>query len=483
MINNNRAEELRLRIWVAIFGASLSGGALLSEQLINRDAVLYLTVAQIFIDSGFEAAISHYNWPFYSILIAAFDSITTLGLENSARLINATLLLVLVDAFIRVYWEVNSKVIFRWMPALIILCYSGINDYRLLIVRDWGYWAFLLLASLYLVRAYKYNKLEYYVWWQVFILGAFLFRIEAIAILFLAPLIFLIRKEPVVRYLKACSFGFVIGLIMVFVDLTFYGESKFQQVFSYLDFYSYWVRFGGYASRVGKIAIQYYAEDYSIVFAIGGLLSVILGKVLAKVGGIYFLVFFIGLVRHKVKNSFNGFAVNVLIAVSFIIVFVFFLNSRVIAGRYTVQTVLFLLFYVTYYSEAILESIKKTSYRWLEGAFFMFFFISLAMGMHHSASNKIYLKEMGAWVKHNNTLESAYITTNDKRLFYYSGGVEKERVTLMSVFAGNDYALLNIDKNDKKYSRLISENKLIPTHSIDGGEKGSAILFKINMAQ
>jgi len=482
MTNKNQAEEFRLRVWVAFFGLCLSGGALLSEQLINRDGILYLEGAQIFIDSGFDAAFSHYSWPFYSILIAVFDSITTIGLENSARLINAALLLVLVDAFIRVYWEVNSKVIFRWMPALIILCYSGINDYRLLIIRDWGYWAFLLLASLYLIRAYKYNKLEYYIWWQVFMLGAFLFRIEAIAVLFLAPLIFLIRKEPIVRYLKACSFGFIIGLIMVFVDMAFYGESKLQQVFSYLDFYSSWVRFGVYANRVAEGAIQYYVEDYSIVFTISGLLSVLLGKVLAKVGGIYFLVFFIGFIWHKVKNSFHGFTVNALIAVSFIIVFLFFLNSRVIAGRYTVQIVLFLLFYVTYYSEAILEGIKKTNHRWLEGAFFMCFFINLAIGMHHSASNKMYLKEMGVWVRHN-TLKSAYITTNDRRLFYYSGGVEKERVTLMSAFAKNDYALLNIDKNDKKYSKLISENKLFPIHAVDGGEKGSAILFKINMAQ
>ena len=482
MINKNQAGELRLRVWVAIFGVCLGGGALLSEQLINRDGVFYLEGAQLFIDSGFETALSHYNWPFYSILIAAFDSITTLGLENSARLINATLLLVLVDAFIRVYWEVNSKVMFRWMPALIILCYSGINDYRLLIIRDWGYWAFLLLASLYLIKAYKYNKLEYYIWWQVFILGAFLFRIEAIAVLFLAPLIFLIRKEPIVRYLKSCSVGFALVLTMVFIDLAFYEESKFQQVFSYLDFYSYWARFGVYANRVAEGAIQHYVEDYSIVFAISGLLSVLLGKVLAKFGGMYFLVFIAGLIRHKVKNSFNGFTVNVLIAVSFIIVFLFFLNSRIIAGRYTVQIVLFLLFYVTYYSEAILEGIKKTNRRWLEGAFFLCFFINLVAGVHHSASNKIYLKDMGVWVKHN-TLESAYITTNDRRLFYYSGGIEKERVTLMSAFVKNDYALLKIDKKDKKYSRLISENKLIPIHSIDGGKHGSAILFKTNMDQ
>lgn len=63
---------------IALFGSTL-----------NRDGMLYVQTAQLFLDSGFPAAIERFGWPFLSISMALVSKFSGLGLETTGHLLNA----------------------------------------------------------------------------------------------------------------------------------------------------------------------------------------------------------------------------------------------------------------------------------------------------------------------------------------------------------------------------------------------------------
>lgn len=469
----------KLRIKIALFGLGISLITLFSEEVVNRDGVLYLQTAQVFDEFGLVASFKKYSWPFYSIAIAVCHSITTLTFENSAHLLNVIFLLVLVDAFVQFYWEINSKTRYRWIPAVILLAYTGLNDYRPIIIRDWGYWAFLFQALFYFVRAYKNDVLKFHVLWQIFIVFAFLFRIEAVVFMMLLPFLFLLKKRSIVSFIKSTSLFCLSVVILFFVDSNWHDWGRISEVFSYMDVVSFGNRFTEYSYTVAKHAIPYYAERYAILFVLSGLFGMLLFKAIAKLGVFYIGLAIIGQFRYKISKDFQCSFVNLLLGISFFVVFVFFCNLKILAGRYLIQITLFLLLYVAYYAEFILDDIRSLGRPWLVSLIGCAFLINLVVGIHHSESNKLYIKEMGAWVR-KNISDSSYVTTNDSRLYYYSGGILKNNMTDVFRLTKNEYALLKITHDDTQYDELIKEGKLVKIHSVIGRKGNSAILFKIN---
>ena len=468
----------KLRLSIAFFGVCISVFSILAEGLINRDGVLYLQTAQVFDEAGFSASAKVYRWPFYSIAIAWIHSLTSLSYENSAHLLNTLFLLILVDAFVRLYWELHSNVKYWWMPAVVILAYTGLNDYRPMIIRDWGYWAFLFQALLYFIKAYKYEQLKAYILWQIAIVLAFLFRIEALVFMMLLPFVFLIKKKSIGSFIHSGFLLLIPFSIVLSLMLTGYKGGRLTEIFSYLDVGSYWDVFVKYAYSVAKIALRHHAEDNAVLFVSSGLLSVLIVKTIKKIGLGYLAIMVTGWFRYKNIKEFNFSFVNWMIAISFLVFIVYFFRSKVIAGRYTIQITLFFLLYVTYYSELIFEELRLLERPVLLALFGGGFFINLVVGIQHSASNKLYIKTMGEWVE-NNIADSARVTTNDARLYYYSGGILKKNMIKRYRLKNNDYALLKIKDGNKQYDKLINKGRLELVHSVEGRSKDKAVLFKI----
>jgi len=107
------------------------------------------------------------------------------------------------------------------------------------------------------------------------------------------------------------------------------------------------------------------------------------------------------------------------------------------------------------------------------------FLINLVVGLHHSDSNKLYIKEMGEWVS-KNLSDSTYVTTNDSRLYYYSGGLLKNNMSNRFRLKKNEYALLRVRQGETRYAKLIKKGRLVKVHSVTGIKGDSAVLFKIN---
>ncbi|MDX9706330.1 MAG: hypothetical protein RBT86_01995 [Azospira sp.] len=165
----------------------------MNRGVLNRDGMLYVDVARIFMESGFSAAAQTFPWPFLSILIAFVSQGTGLGPETAGHVLNAIFLAgtcaLLVACSMRLYPGAG------WMVALTVLALPGLNDYRDQIIREYGYWFFVVLSLWLSLRWADAPDWRTGLWIQLAIIVAALFRTEALVFL-PALLLWQLREAP-----------------------------------------------------------------------------------------------------------------------------------------------------------------------------------------------------------------------------------------------------------------------------------------------
>ena len=118
--------------------------ALLNSPVINRDGILYIETARIFLTDGFVAANKSFNWPFLPILMALVSKLTGIGLEKTGHLLNA---LFMAGACALVVTSIKRKSPeAAWATGLVLLALPGLNQYRDELLREYGCWFFIMLA-------------------------------------------------------------------------------------------------------------------------------------------------------------------------------------------------------------------------------------------------------------------------------------------------------------------------------------------------
>jgi hypothetical protein len=129
----------------AVFlGSVLLSLIALQQGILNRDGMLYVDTAQVFLDEGFGAALAGFSWPFLPILMAGISKITGLGLEVSGHLLNTLFMAgtcaLLVQCAARLFPEAI------WHISLVVLALPGLNGYRDELLREYGCWFFVMLS-------------------------------------------------------------------------------------------------------------------------------------------------------------------------------------------------------------------------------------------------------------------------------------------------------------------------------------------------
>ena len=144
----------------------------------------------------------------------------------SARIVDAILIAILVDAFFRLYQETFPDTKNEWIAMVTILAFGGLNDYRYEMIRDWGFLAFSLRSFVYLMRTFKTPSASNSICWQLCIFIAFLFRIEAIVFMCFAPIILLFRKDRFgIRVVDfAFANAFLLSLVMALTGVIVFSE-------------------------------------------------------------------------------------------------------------------------------------------------------------------------------------------------------------------------------------------------------------------
>ena len=180
-----------IRYLAVIASLLLSGLSALNASLPNDDAYTYLRTAEIFLNDGIGAAISHYTWAGYPILIG-ITSLTGLSLLQAAYTLNAMFYGLLVFSYISIVRQIDNSKLTAYLGALTVLAYPELNEYRDMVIRDIGYWSLCLFAIWRFMIYRDSRQFSALATFVIVMIAAALFRAEALIYLLAIPLVLLL---------------------------------------------------------------------------------------------------------------------------------------------------------------------------------------------------------------------------------------------------------------------------------------------------
>jgi hypothetical protein len=361
-----------------------------------------------------------------------------LPLETAAHLVNAILMLILVDAFLRLSHSLGGVKYRPWIAALVILGFPPF-DHRLEVLRDWGYLAFALSAFVVLVRYWKSSqgKKVDALAWQLYMVMALLFRVEAAGLIVLAPLALLFQDRPwkqriqrfiATNYLIWVLMALVLGTIL----LGILPAGKLADLNAYLDPSKVLSRFNEVADQISTHALNKYTENYAPLILVSGIVAMIGSMILDNLGPFLVLVTVIGLYRYKLPKGDNYPLIYWLLVVVLFVLFVFLASSMLAISRFAyLGSVLLLLLTVQYVS---LFTVDRDSGSPMRKYWWGFVLIGLILGNLVSLlalpDYKGYIREGGTWI-HENVPRDVHLITNDYIIDYYARRPHGEKIDSM----------------------------------------------------
>jgi hypothetical protein len=482
-----------VRIWAALLVLLAAGLGILNGEVINRDGIVYVTTAQTFLDGGVKAAMQVYNWPAYSILFGVISAATGLSLVASAYLLNTLFMLLLVDAFIRLSRVLLGEALRPWIAALVILSFPPL-DHRLDIYRDWGYLALTLCALVPLLRYWKSDRVLSgdVVVWQLCMIGAFLFRVEAVSLVALAPLGFLFQKRAwslrIKRFLAAyslVSLAVMLGGLVVFAGEVPLGKlAEFSQ---YLNPQHVFSSFNQMADQIALHALNKYSDDYAPLIFGGGIVTLVGWMTLDNLGAFLVLLTGVGLFRYRLPESVAYRQIYWLLAIAVLTLSLFLSVNLIPPSRYALLGSLLLLTLTVYAVNAFADA--KASKRAVSRYWWWFMVVGLLIGnlanFTFHQDYKSYLRDGGRWIAQNLPPTSVLIT-NDFIIDYYAQRQHGEKIDSMPKLKNAltttqppfYVALKTKDRDRIDFLQLLGREPVIEFHS--GHAKEGMLIFHVD---
>ncbi|MED7665770.1 hypothetical protein GXB78_00920 [Pseudomonas moraviensis subsp. stanleyae] len=255
--------------WASIL---LSLIAVAGTATVGRDAALYIDIAHQVVLHGADVAWAHFDWPWFSILLALTHRFLLLPLELSAYLwcglFFAGTSALMVDCIRR-----RSPEIAGW-ACLIVLAMPAVNAFRNDIIRECGFWFFCTLA---LWQALRWQALGGWIragLIHLAIVAAALFRLEALLLL---PALGLWQMPGVWRSgqrTRLLQFALlpVVGLLVA----SAFGVFMSARFMLYLDMiapHSVYASFQMLSEQFGNSLINKYSQDEAGRIVFFGLLA------------------------------------------------------------------------------------------------------------------------------------------------------------------------------------------------------------------
>lgn len=444
---------------------------------INNDSVIYFEAARLFAEDKWQEGYSIFAWPLYSALIALIHKLTTLNIHLSAQILNVILFGIATASFLKLIQLAGgeNKVILAGSLVLFSSQYV-VGDVLQMLLRDQGFWAFFLASLVFFIRFYKSGRLSDALLWQIFIILATLFRIEAITHLFLLPFILLTKnsctfKERLQALLKSHFLNIagasLIGIMLLTLnDFSIESMGRLREIFT-SDLYTELTK--KLLTRSELMATQVlgpFLDEFAIEGLILTFLFVMVAKTLSTTGWISAGFAFLTIrSHHRFINpeSWQVIRAAMLIAVlnmSLIVIKVF-----VLSGRYVVALALLLMILASFYLTHALKYIQSKSDRdktkkWLLIGVIAIMTLGAIKNILPKKEGYNYQQDAVAWVKQHNP-DNLPVFSNDTRIKYYAGlpftGTWNDnwKVMIREIRNGsiNDYEFLIISEIDESPER------------------------------
>ncbi len=390
----------------------------------NSDSIVYLHTADVFSSSGWQAAKDIYQRPFYSAIIGSFSDLTNLSTITSAQIISAFLVGLTGFSFVHLLSSLGANTQTLKIGAVIICVYPGIASYKDYFIRDFGYWAFLLLTISFCVTHYRTGKLTSFFLWIICGILATLFRPEALAListLLASSILFaVIEQEAKSTILKQyLTFTVILGgataamLLLTAAPLAglyefaIYGPEKtlahistsWQELSKTLEL-EILNRHSREFSSPSLVAI------YTTIYAS----QLVNGLSIPLAGGLLYFAY-----KRQLKYPHSKFIV-VAALTTVIVTATFLISKQFIQTRYLVFLCLLLLVPLTF---AISNHAAEFSSRSQKAVILLasFLFLDAHISLGHS---KKYISDSIRWIQENSE-DNLSIISNDPQISYLSG--------------------------------------------------------------
>ena len=442
---------------VAVLGSLLvSAYFLAAGDAPNDDAYTYVRVADILLHEGVAAAFAHYPWATYPVL---FAHLLPLGVDlfTAGLLLNALLYALLAYCFVQLVaqlakdWPRAQRDSALLLATLVILLYPQLNEFRSMLIRDVGFWAFTLLGLLQLIRLAQ-RPLGVAFWRHglgfCLALGiAFSFRAEALAYLLLGPALFVFleteqgkrRTRDALRLgALVASSGLVAAALLLLLDVDLLALlGKFLATYAPF-FKAAFTADEGQRAALSAVLFGEHAEAYSgeylSLFLVVGLLGILLASLASAVSLPFALTLGLSALRARLRGreashgglALNGDAARLLIGFALInlgILLGFILITRFVSARYGMLFSLLLVTLVPIVLARARRPVQGSSLpplpAWPLTLLFVYCFVD---SFYSFGDRKPFLEDATAWVRAQES-QAAFLS-NNHRLAYASGRVE-----------------------------------------------------------
>lgn len=316
---------------------------------VNDDSLLYFEVARLLADGQWQAAYKLFPWLFYPALLAGGHLASGLDIHTTAQVINIAFFTLFSWGFALLILQAGGTIRTMWWGGLLLLSTQYIvGDILGMLLRDEGFWAGLTWALLFMLRYMQRGKVPDAYYFQMAIMAAMLFRLEAI-VYFILPLSILANHAlPLRQRLYKTTHGISIPLcggllisaavIVGMVEITHLG--RLQEIIYLLKqgFIERLQFIQSKADLIGKQVLGHHLANYGHFAMWSVLILITLNKTLKVAGWPVLLALIAGKkawchMHHQARLLFS-----LQLAVGFITSVLIIINAFVLSSRYVIAS-------------------------------------------------------------------------------------------------------------------------------------------------
>jgi hypothetical protein len=451
----NAVSIAKLHLMIVIFGILIAAQIqYIQHGWINPDSVLYLESAKLFVQWQWKEALQVWNWPLYPICISLVHKITTLNIHTSAQLLNVIFFGITTYSFIQIIRLGGGQQLTIVAGALILLSSQYIvGDVLKMLMRDEGFWAFYLTALVFFIRFYQNPNLKDALLWQLSVVIATLFRIEAITYLVFLPSILLIVKYAnfktrLKHFAMAHSFNLALSISLISA-LAFYSDvsmkklGRLEEIFTLNLFQELTRKLFTQSAIMAENVLGKHLDEFAIPALLLTFIYVIIYKTVTSAGLFNVLLAFFGIKRQYAKVNSQRVELiektecietktfDVMIAVGLISILnmsLIITKVFVLTGRYVVAFTFLLMiiasfqlgYFIKRYS---VKGSKQSRLKWAPVALCVLMLLGLVKNILPKMKGYNYMQSAVEWVINHdsNALKNNKIFFNESRLRYFAG--------------------------------------------------------------
>ena len=405
---------------------------ILQSDVLSYDSLLYLETARTYLNSGLEAAVAVYPWPFLSVIIATLHQVTGLSLPVSGHLLITLLYAAITCCFILLVSNLGGNTRTQLIAAILILIFPTFNDYRDYIIRDPGYWFCVLLSLHQLLRFARQRSFNAALGWVLSIALAVTFRTEALFIAAFAPLALLLPQGSPMRE-RLQRTGLIYCLLLVvstvvlagLLTITSVSADKFRLFLEVVNLPQF---FGQISDKLATTIDQlsatqpniYTADDMEAIY-LSGLMGLLIITMLHALTTPYLALYIWQRRSYWVtlcSSQTTLIAAYLVCITAYLCLFIY--KEQFVTDRFFLLFVLIFMLPLSFTIESLLFRQPADPFAWrkiLVGALLLYQLLDSSVS---TGTSKAYIASAAQWINDNNPA-GAQVISDQEHIGYFAG--------------------------------------------------------------